>query len=883
MRVLSTRTKIFGGFGAALAVAVVGGLAGYLASRAVGQQLELVSESQFPVARALSGLETGFRDAQRFLNTMALSRQTAVVLQSADCRDCHAEATIFAGRADESLDRIEASLLEVDALPRSPAVADAWPTVRTEAADWLRQAHLLRGALARRAGLAASPEPAGTPEAAALEAAVWSTWRDLHGRSEPLQQAIGALVTRLKDEASASRATADRAQHRGEATQLAALLLAVLVMGALGALIGRSVGSSVRALVRQTGKLTEAAIAGRLETRADAAEVPPEFRPVVEGLNGMLEAVHHPLNVAARSMDQIARGDVPERIQEPWQGDFGRIRDGVNAVIGAVSGLLGGLDRLAQAHARGETDARVDEAAFAGAYARLAHGLNASVGQYVDVLEELLVILSSYAAGDFRPELRQLPGRLGGASLALGSLRGNLVSFSAEVQALAGAAMAGRLSTRADAAAFHGDWRALVEGVNGTLDAVTGPLGTAAACVDRLAAGQVPHRIEERWPGDFDTLKGNLNRCIGAIEALVADADRLAEAAVEGRLSTRADPARHQGDYRRIVEGVNRTLDSTIAPVEEAATALERLAARDLCARVTGDYRGDHARMKAAVNGAAGALQSALREVADSVGEVASAAGQIAASSQAVAAGASEQAASLTQTTSSLEAMSDMTRSAADHAQSADGMASTARRAAQNGTAATHRLTDAMGKIRAASEGTAQIIRDINDIAFQTNLLALNAAVEAARAGEAGRGFAVVAEEVRSLALRSKEAAQKTEALIRESVRQSEEGEAVTREVAARLDEIAGAVSQVTATVGEITGSTKDQASGIDQVTRAVAEMDKVTQQNAASAEESSSAAAELSSQAGALEEVVGSFRLEDGGAPATPAAPRPGRLQARA
>ncbi len=182
-----------------------------------------------------------------------------------------------------------------------------------------------------------------------------------------------------------------------------------------------------------------------------------------------------------------------------------------------------------------------------------------------------------------------------------------------------------------------------------------------------------------------------------------------------------------------------------------------------------------------------------------------------------------------------------------------------------------------MGRIRSSAEGTSQIIRDINDIAFQTNLLALNAAVEAARAGEAGRGFAVVAEEVRSLALRSKEAASKTETLIRESVRQAEEGEASSRNMAGKLGDIVGSVEQVASIVTEIAASAGEQASGIGQVQGAVSEMDKVTQQNAASAEESSSAAAELSAQAADLTAMLGTFRLGDGAAPsARPALPRP-------
>jgi methyl-accepting chemotaxis protein len=878
---LRTRTKVLAGFGAALAVAIGAGLAGLLASRAIGVQLQLVSDSQFPAARGLAGLQASVKDGLRFLNTLALSRQTAVVLHSADCNDCHGDTTIFDDGAADALDRVEASLKEIDGLPHTAAVAASWPKVKAEAGEWLGLARSLKAALEERNAMAASPELGGGSQSAVVEGRVWSTWKALHGRSEPLEHAVEALVESLKTEAVASRQAGDQAQTRGQATQVVALALAALVMIALGVLIGRSVERSIAAMVDQTRLLTEAAAAGRLDVRADEAAVPEEFRPVVQGLNGTLEAVFHPLNVSAESMDRIARGDIPPRIDEAWQGDFARIRDGVNAVIASTNGLLSGLDGLTRAHAAGDTEARLEEARFEGAWRGLASGTNATVSQYVEVLRELLAILARYAEGDFGPELRPLPGKLSTANQALGRLRGNLRAFSADVQALAGAAVEGRLATRADATRYQGDWQAVVLGVNATLDAVTGPLAAAAACVDLLARGEVPTRIEEKWPGDFDRLKENLNRCSGAIEALVADADRLAAAAVEGRLSTRADAARHAGDYRRIVEGVNRTLDAVIAPVDAAAQALERLAERDLRARVTGRYQGDHARIQAAVNSAGEALESALAQVAGTVDEVASAASQIAASSQAVAAGASEQAAALTETTSRLEGMSDMTRRTADRAQATLGLAGTARGAAENGTAATRRLSGAMSKIRVAAESTSQIIRDINDIAFQTNLLALNAAVEAARAGEAGRGFAVVAEEVRSLALRSKEAAQKTEALIRESVHQAGEGETVSGEVDARLAEIRGAVAQVTETVAEIATAVRDQATGIDQVAHAVAEMDKVTQQNAASAEQSSSAATELSSQAQELEALVGAFQMERQGSAGPRQAARPGALGA--
>jgi len=389
-----------------------------------------------------------------------------------------------------------------------------------------------------------------------------------------------------------------------------------------------------------------------------------------------------------------------------------------------------------------------------------------------------------------------------------------------------------------------------------------GPLQVAARAIDAISQGRIPPRLNEDLAGDFGGIEQSLNRCIEAVNRLVADTKLLVEAAVAGRLDSRADAARHEGDFCAVISGFNGTLDAVLAPVGVATRTLEALARGDLTVRVEGTFQGDHARIQQAVNGTAAALHDAMAQVSDAVERVSGAAAQIASSSQSVASGATQQAASLQETSTSLDAVAAQTRQSSDRAGQADQLTKGARSAAGEGAQAIERMQGAMQKIRLSAEGTSQIIRDINDIAFQTNLLALNAAVEAARAGEAGRGFAVVAEEVRSLALRSKEAANKTEVLIRESVRQAGQGEETAREVAHTLGDIVVGVEQVSKVVAEIAAATREQTGGIAAVTGAVGEMGKVTYQNAASAEESSSAAAELSGQADALSGLLGAFRL---------------------
>ena len=257
------------------------------------------------------------------------------------------------------------------------------------------------------------------------------------------------------------------------------------------------------------------------------------------------------------------------------------------------------------------------------------------------------------------------------------------------------------------------------------------------------------------------------------------------------------------------------------------------------------------------IRGVGTALSQMAASLADGSGQVASAASQVSASSQSLAQGASEQAASLEETSSALEEMSSMTRKNAETAQQASVLSGEAKTAADKGNAAMEKMSASINDIQKSAAETAKIIKVIDEIAFQTNLLALNAAVEAARAGEAGKGFAVVAEEVRNLAMRSAEAAKNTAAMIEESVQNSRRGVQIAGEVGNMLEEITIASTKVNALIGEIAAASQEQSQGIGQVNTAVTQMDKVTQSNAAAAEESASASEELAAQATQMNGVV--------------------------
>jgi methyl-accepting chemotaxis protein len=262
-----------------------------------------------------------------------------------------------------------------------------------------------------------------------------------------------------------------------------------------------------------------------------------------------------------------------------------------------------------------------------------------------------------------------------------------------------------------------------------------------------------------------------------------------------------------------------------------------------------------------------GPLKQTIADLTANAEQTSAASGEVSSSSQSLAQGSAAQAARLEETSSALVAMSAMTRRNAESAQQAKEFSRQAHVSADTGTRHVEEMRAAMAAIKTASDGISKIIKTIDEIAFQTNILALNAAVEAARAGEAGMGFAVVADEVRALARRSAESARETATRIEDAIQRSDHGVRISASVAQALDDILVKVRKVDGFVAEIADASGQQTQGIDQVNGAVGQMDKITQETAATAEETAAAAEQLSAQAGGLQDAVNRLSRLVGGA----------------
>jgi methyl-accepting chemotaxis protein len=372
----------------------------------------------------------------------------------------------------------------------------------------------------------------------------------------------------------------------------------------------RVVEDDSMAVLQEIMRLVDASKEGRLSERGKATIFNGVHREMIQGVNEMLDAILLPIGEGNRVLAQISSGKIDELISQTYKGDHEKMKLAVNNVAMVLQGLQKELGRLIEASKDGQLSDRGKPEHFQGAYAEIVRGVNVMLDAILLPIGEGNRILAQISSGKIDELISQsYKGDHEKMKVAVNNVAVVVQALEKEMGRLTEASKEGLLSERGKPEQFHGAYAEIVRGVNVMLDAILLPIGEGNRILAQVSSGKIDELIAHTYKGDHEKMKQAINNVALVLQGLQKELVRLTDASKEGQLSDRGKPDQFQGAYAEIVRGVNAMLDAILLPIAEGNRILAQVSAGKIDEVISQTYKGDHEKMKLAINKVAEVLQ----------------------------------------------------------------------------------------------------------------------------------------------------------------------------------------------------------------------------------------------------------------------------------
>ncbi len=361
------------------------------------------------------------------------------------------------------------------------------------------------------------------------------------------------------------------------------------------------VKDAVNELVCDSSLLAEAAIQGKLSTRADVAKHGGVFGKIVEGLNNTLDAVIGPLNVASKCVEQISKGDIPAKITENYEGDFNTLKNNLNVCIDTLNRVFSEMTKMHDAQAAGDIDVFASEEKFTGAYRKIVAEVNNTVRSHIADILRILNLLGAYAEGDFSQALPDFPGKRIIATQRVNLLRSNLLAVISEMTHMAEAQKAGDIEAFVPEERFEGAWRQLAAGVNEGVRLHVNNILKILDILSAYAAGDFSP-VLEKLPGKLVVANEKMDLMRNNLLRVSKEASDLADAIVNGNLAARGKADVFAGDWQKVISGINALIEAFVKPIAAFSEYIARIGNGDIPPKFSENYKGDFNTVKNSFN-----------------------------------------------------------------------------------------------------------------------------------------------------------------------------------------------------------------------------------------------------------------------------------------